>query len=155
MTSSLKFDSFSLQFSHQLTSKHTFCAASHEKFIIFSLFLKGTGSAGVPGLAGSCHRAALEERSCPGVTQCPEHALPPFPSPSISPQRVCFISRQTKPLEKHKATWGLKSQLCQYTHTHGMWQYFIAHLVGGRAERAARGFPGLAVGSTGCSALNS
>lgn len=116
MTSSLKFDSFSLQFSHQLTSKHTFCTASHEKFIIFSLFLKGTGSAGVPGLAGSCHRAALEERSCPGVTQCPEHALPPFPSPSISPQRVCLISRQTKPLEKHKATWGLKSQLCQYTH---------------------------------------
>lgn len=71
--------------------------------------------------------------------QCMHWLCSPMWLAPVSGQDVCFILRQTKPFEKHKAKWGLKSQLCQYTH--GMWQYFVAHLVYYREERVAWELP--------------
>lgn len=78
----------------------------------FFLFLKGTDSAGVSGFSGSCHRSTLQEGSRPQVTQYMQWPCSPTWLALVSSQNVCFILRQTKPLGKHKAKRGLKSQLC-------------------------------------------
>lgn len=110
MTNSRKFDSFSLQFSHQLSSKHTFRAASHEKFII-SLLFEGdwfcNQSDSVSGCSGSCHRSTRQDGSRPQVTQCPVHALTPFPNvtgPCIRPELVLY-------LKINKAIWKTQSKM--------------------------------------------